>query len=188
MMPTYERSLSEAVNTFISLEKLGPVVAEAAALCINAINSGNKLLLCGNGGSSSEAQHLAAELMGRYKQHRRALPAVALSADPAVLTCIGNDFCFDDIFARQLEALAVPGDILIVFTTSGRSMNVVRALETARDRGVRSIAFLGSDGGKALSISHCVLLVLNEDTARVQEAHQFLMHCLMDRIEAGLIL
>ena len=92
MMPTYERSLSEAVNTFISLEKLGPVVAEAAALCINAINGGNKLLLCGNGGSSSEAQHLAAELMGRYKQHRRALPAVALSADPAVLTCIGNDF------------------------------------------------------------------------------------------------
>ena len=124
--------------------------------------------------------------MGRYKENRRALAALALASDVAVLTCIGNDYCFEDIFARQVRALGRSGDVLIVFTTSGNSPNILAALRTAREMGVRSIAFLGKEGGKAKALADCSLVIAHQDTARVQEAHQFLMHCLMDQIEASL--
>ncbi len=124
--------------------------------------------------------------MGRYKKDRRALPAIALTADSALVTCIGNDYCFEEVFARQLRALGNPGDVLIAFTTSGSSPNVIRALEAAREFRMQSIAFLGRDGGKAKDLADCVLLVAHPDTARAQEGHQFLMHSLMDQIETGL--
>ena len=177
--------LADAIRVFESLPLLDPAVEHASRLCSTALRNGHKLLICGNGGSAAEAQHLAGEPMGRYKNSRPALPAIALTADSALVTCIGNDYCFDEVFARQVHALAQPGDVLVAFTTSGNSPNVLLAIQAARDRGIQSIAFLGRDGGKANALADCVLLVPHE-TARAQEAHQFLMHCLMDQVEAAL--
>ena len=151
--------------------------------CSASLQRGGKLLICGNGGSAAEAMHLTGELVGRYKKERRPLAAITLGTDPALLTCIGNDYCYDEIFARQVRALARPGDILIVFSTSGRSANVLRALQTAREMQIRSIAFLGKDGGPALGLADEALVVPHTDTARIQEGHQFLMHSLMDLLE-----
>jgi D-sedoheptulose 7-phosphate isomerase len=180
----YQRALEDAVGAYRSLAALEPELRKAASICTRALAGGGKLLICGNGGSAAEAQHLAGELMGRYKGDRVPLPAVAFTADSALLTCIGNDYCFDEIFARQFRGLARPGDVLIVFTTSGNSPNVLLALEAARAMKAPAIAFLGGDGGKAKSAAACALIVPHRDTARVQEGHQFLMHCLMDEIES----
>jgi len=182
----YAESLRDAIAVFESLSGLDAQLRAAIEWCVGAFRSGGQILICGNGGSAAEAQHLAGELMGRYKRERRGLPAVALTADTALLTCIGNDYRFEDVFARQVHALGRPGDILVVFTTSGNSPSALNALVAAREIGVRSIAFLGRDGGKALSLADHALLVPHPDTARVQEGHQFLMHCLMDGIENGL--
>ncbi|MBV9761210.1 MAG: SIS domain-containing protein [Acidobacteriaceae bacterium] len=184
-MPDFAESLRDAVRVFQSLPMHHRSLTQAAEWCIQALRGSGKLLLCGNGGSASEAQHLAGELMGRYKENRKPLAAIALASDAAVLTCIGNDFCFDDIFGRQVRALGRAGDVLIVFTTSGNSPNVLDALRTAREMDVRSVSFLGNEGGDAKDLSDCPIVVGHRDTARVQEAHQFLMHCLMDQIEAG---
>jgi D-sedoheptulose 7-phosphate isomerase len=180
----YRRSLQDAVANYQSLAALETQLWNAAAICTETFARGGKLLLCGNGGSAAEAQHLAGELMGRYKDDRIPLPAVAFTADSTLLTCIGNDYRFEEIFARQFRGLARPGDALLAFTTSGNSPNVLLALEAARESAIPSIAFLGGDGGKAKSIAGCALIVPHRDTARVQEGHQFLMHCLMDQIEA----
>lgn len=186
IMPDFLESLRDAVRVFENLKVHEQAIAQAAQWCIEALRGSGKLLLCGNGGSASEAQHLAGELMGRYKENRRALPAVALGSDVAVLTCIGNDYCFNEIFSRQVRGLGRTGDVLIVFTTSGNSANVLDALKTAREMGIRSVAFLGRKGGEAKAISDCPVVVSHQDTARIQEAHQFLMHCLMDQIEEGI--
>lgn len=185
-MSEFRTSLREAISVFESLAAHESSVRAASQLCIAALQTKHKLLICGNGGSASEAQHLTGELMGHYKENRAPLPAIALSADSAILTCIGNDYCFEDTFARQVSGLGQPGDVLIVFTTSGNSPNVLRALEEARCIGLKSIAFLGRDGGKARSLADCPIVVAHPDTARAQEGHQFLMHCLMDHIEVGL--
>jgi D-sedoheptulose 7-phosphate isomerase len=179
----YRGSLLQALSVYQSLTALEPQVRAAGRLCTDALAGGHKLLICGNGGSAAEAQHLAGELMGRYKEERRPLPAVALTADSALVTCVANDYCFEEVFARQLRALAQAGDVVIVFTTSGNSPNVLRVLETARGLQMASVAFLGRDGGKALALADCALVVGHPDTARAQEGHQFLMHALMDEIE-----
>jgi D-sedoheptulose 7-phosphate isomerase len=185
-MTEFQKSLREAIEVFESLKEHEQQLQIAAQWCVEALQGDSKLLICGNGGSASEAQHLSGELMGRYKQSRAPLPAIALGSDVAVLTCIGNDYCFDDIFSRQVRALARPGDVLIVFTTSGNSPNVLAALEAARDTRIRSIAFLGKDGGQAKQLADCAMVVRHNDTARAQEGHQFLMHSLMDQIETGI--
>jgi D-sedoheptulose 7-phosphate isomerase len=183
-MNQFETTLREAITVFESLHRHREAVEMAAHWCVEALASQNKLLICGNGGSSAEAQHLAGELMGRYKRDRRALAALALSSDNAVLTCIGNDYSFNDVFARQVEGLGKPGDILVVFSTSGNSPNILAALRAASHSGIRSIAFLGGHGGQAKALATSPIIVNHSDTARVQEAHQFLMHCMMDYIEA----
>ncbi len=184
IMPEFLDTVRAAIDVFEGLKEHEEALQLAAGWCTEALQASGKLLLCGNGGSASEAQHLAGELMGRYKHNRPALAAVALASDIAVLTCIGNDYCFDDIFSRQVRALGHPADVLIVFTSSGNSPNVLVALQTAREIGIRSVAFLGNDGGQARALSDNPIVVRHGDTARVQEAHQFLMHCLMDQIEA----
>lgn len=184
-MTPYQQSLREALQVLESLNELDPIVQTAANWCVEALVSGKKLLICGNGGSAAEAQHLAGELMGRYKENRPPLAAIALSADTAVLTCIGNDYSFSEVFARQLRALGSNGDILIAFTTSGASANILEALAAAKELGIRTIAFLGRDGGAARELADGALVVRHWNTARAQEAHQFLMHALMDSIEAG---
>lgn len=185
-MTSYAESLTEALTTFESLRAMEKDLSPAVSWCVEALRGGNKLLICGNGGSACEAQHLTGELVGRYKHDRAPLAAVSLTADSAVLTCIGNDYRFNDVFARQVHALARPGDILVAFTTSGESGNVLEALDAARQLGLKTISFLGRDGGRARSLSDCALIVPLRNTARIQEAHQFLLHCLMDGIEQGM--
>jgi D-sedoheptulose 7-phosphate isomerase len=181
---SYVATIEAAQRVLESLKRDEPLVRRIAATLQAALREGGKVLICGNGGSGCEAQHLAAELVGHYKIDRPALPAVALSADGALLTCLGNDFAFEDIFARQVTALGNPGDVLIVFTTSGNSRNVLGALEAARRRGLVTIALLGRGGGAARGQADIELIVAHDETARVQEAHQFLLHALMDIMEA----
>jgi len=179
-------ALEQAISVFTGLHELRSDLDHGAQMAIDTLRAGHKLLICGNGGSACEAQHLAGELAGRYKHDRRALAAVSLNADGAVLTCIGNDYRFEDVFARQLEAIGRPGDLLVVFTTSGQSPNILCALETAKRLGLPSLAFLGRDGGMAAALATHALIVRHSDTARIQEAHQFLMHSLMDQIDKEL--
>ena len=182
----FQKSLREAVTAYQSLAALEPALETAGAWCVDALRAGRKVLACGNGGSAADAQHFTAELMGRYLHDRPALAAVALTADSTLLTAVGNDYSYDQVFARQVRGLGAAADVLIVFTSSGNSPNILRALEAAREIGLRSIAFLGRGGGKARDLADCVLLVPDPVTARIQEAHQFLLHALMERIEAGL--
>ncbi|MCL2660356.1 MAG: SIS domain-containing protein [Acidobacteriaceae bacterium] len=183
---TYLTSLETALGVFRSLRGMQTDLEQAADLCCRALRGGNKLLVCGNGGSAAEAQHLVGELMGRYMLDRVPLPAVALMVDSALVTCIGNDYSFDDVFARQVRGLGEAGDVLVTFSTSGNSPNILEALSVAREKGIESIAFLGRDGGTARGLCGHALVVPHANTARIQEAHQFLMHSLMDRIELGL--
>jgi len=155
----------------------------AADAVVAALKAGNKILSCGNGGSAADALHLAEELIGRYRGNRLALPGIALNADPTAITCIANDFGYDDIFSRQVEGLGKPGDILISFTTSGNSKNILRAIETAGPRGIKTISFLGKTGGQAKGKSDFEIIVPGTDTARIQEAHTLLMHALLECVE-----
>jgi D-sedoheptulose 7-phosphate isomerase len=185
-MKTFDDALQEAQTVLNTLHQFSSTVDQAVHLLVDAIEQGKKILICGNGGSACEAQHLAGELAGRYKTDRRALPAIALNTDGAVLTCIGNDYRFEHIFSRQIEALGQPDDLLIVFTTSGNSPNVIAALNAAQLLKMQSIAFLGRNGGHAKSLSGLCFVVPHQDTARIQEAHQFLLHCLVEEMEARL--
>jgi len=162
-----------------------PTLLRAADRCSKCLNGGGKLLICGNGGSAAEAMHLVGELVGRYKRERRPLAALSLGTDPALTSCVGNDYSYDEIFSRQLRALARPGDVLVVFSTSGRSPNVIAALTVAGEMGIGSVAFLGKDGGSALPLASEALVVRHSDTARIQEGHQVLMHSLMDLLEVA---
>ncbi len=185
-MNNFEKPLDDSLMMLESLRAMSGQVRDCADRCLTSLNSGGKLLICGNGGSAAQAQHLAGELLGRYKKNRRPLAAITLTADASVLTCIGNDYGFEEIFSRQVRALGRPGDVLIALTTSGRSPDILEALRAAKEIGMNSIAFLGGDGGAALALSDSALVVGRHDTARIQEGHQFLLHCLMDWIEAGL--
>lgn len=182
----FEASIDDAIRVLTSLKALERDLEQAAAYCISSLKNGHKLLVCGNGGSATEAQHLVGELVGRYKSDRIAWPALALSADSAVVTCIANDFSYEDVFARQVQAFGKPGDILVAFSTSGQSKNVLKALEAARKLQLTSIAFFGRNVQSSSSLAECTLHVPHSDTARIQEGHQFLMHSLMDLIEAGI--
>lgn len=169
----------------------GPVAADierAGALLVEVVGGGGQVLAFGNGGSAADAQHFVAELVGRFERTRRGWPAVALTVDTAVLTSVGNDFGFDAVFARQVEALGRPGDLAIGITTSGRSPNVVQGLETAKARGLRTIALTGGDGGAAGRLAEVHVNVPETVTARVQEAHITVLHlwcALVDREVEG---
>jgi D-sedoheptulose 7-phosphate isomerase len=161
-----------------------PLVGEAAALIAAAYQAGGGVLAFGNGGSAADAQHLAAELVGRYRRERRPLKASSLAADPSVVTCIANDFSFEDVFARQVRASAGAGDVVVAFTTSGRSPNVVAGLATAKEAGAATVLFSGSGGGPAAEHADTALVVPSEATARIQEMHLLLVHLVMDRVDA----
>jgi len=163
-------------------------VAEAARLLVEALAGGCKVLVCGNGGSAAESQHFAAELTGRYRRERKGLAALALSVDTSALTAIGNDYGFERVFARQVEALGRPGDVLVAISTSGRSANVVAAAETARAGGLRVVAVTGQDPGPLGALADVTLAVPDPVTAHVQEVHLTLLHVLCDEIERALVL
>jgi len=176
--------VTAATKTFESLLDLDAEVARAADLIGECFRTGNKLLMCGNGGSAADASHFATELVVRFTKDRRALPAICLASDSGILTACGNDYGFDKIFARQVAAFGQAGDVLICFTTSGNSKNVLHALEEAKARKLKTIAFLGRDGGSTTGIADVDLLVKDDSTARIQEGHQLLIHVLCEIIEA----
>jgi phosphoheptose isomerase len=180
------QAIDDSVRTLESLKDLEPEVTRAADLIEQSLRAGNKLLLCGNGGSAADASHFATELVVRFAKDRPAFPAICLASDSGVLTAAGNDYGFDEIFARQVKAFGVPGDVLICLTTSGKSKNVVRALQEAKARKLKTIALLGRDGGSTIGIADVDLLVKSDSTARVQEAHQLLLHVVCEIIEASL--
>ena len=166
-----------------SRDRLAESIARAGDMLVQALADGHRVLSCGNGGSAADAQHFAAELIGRFEKEREALPAVALSTDTSALTAIGNDYGFERVFSRQVEGLGRQGDILLAISTSGNSPNVVQAIEAAQSRGMRVIALTGRDGGTMcgqMSERDIELRVPSESTARIQEIHILILHCLCD--------
>lgn len=166
-----------------SKEELVVNIVKAADLIINSYKQGKKVLFCGNGGSAADAQHLAAELVGRFKKERRGLPAIALTTDASIMTAISNDYWYDLLFARQIEALGDKDDILVAISTSGNSSNIIRALEAARFKGLKTVAFLGADGGKLKNLVDIPLVVPSWEADRTQEVHIFLGHIICHFID-----
>ncbi len=150
------------------------------------VTTGGKVLACGNGGSAADAQHFVAELVGRYLEERRPLAAVALNTDSSVLTCISNDYDYERVFARQIEALGRPGDLFLAITTSGRSPNILRALEAAGRIGIETAALLGRDGGPARGLARLPIVVPAHETARIQECHGLMIHLLCEALDRAL--
>ncbi|MGI5288886.1 D-sedoheptulose-7-phosphate isomerase [Nonomuraea polychroma] len=161
-----------------------PVVEAAADLLIETFARGGTLYTMGNGGSAADAQHLTGELIGHYKRDRRPLPTVTLTTDATVMTCIANDYAYEDVFARQVQALAGPGDVVAAFTTSGNSPNVVGALKTARSKGAVTVLFGGKDGGAAAEHADHLLLAPSSETPRIQEIHTLMLHMISDKVDA----
>lgn len=164
----------------------GTDVQRAADLIADAFKANGKLLVFGNGGSAADAQHIAGELVNRFLLDRRALPAVALTTDGGVLTCIGNDAGFENVFARQIEALGTKGDVCLAISTSGTSPNVTAACEQARKQGMVVIGLLGRDGGQAAALCDLALIVPSNDTQRIQETHNLIAHIVCELVEAKL--
>jgi phosphoheptose isomerase len=179
-------AIAEATKTFQSLVDLESQLARAAELIEQCLRAGQKLLVCGNGGSAADAAHFATEFVVRFIKDRPAYPAICLASDGGLLTAAGNDYGFDEIFARQVAALGREGDLLVCLTTSGRSKNVIRALEEAKKRKLKIIALLGRDGGSTIGLADVDLLVGETSTARIQEAHKLLLHVLCETVEGSL--
>ena len=185
-LPQFRDAIAAATETLGSLSSLEDRMAEAADLIEQCLRAGNKLLVCGNGGSAADASHFVTELVARFAKERRAYPAICLASDGGLLTAAGYDYGFDEIFARQVAALGQSGDVLICLTTSGKSKNVKRALEEAKTRELKTIAFLGRNGGSTIGMADVDILVRSDSTARIQEAHQLLLHVLCETIESRL--
>lgn len=179
-----KQNLEDLIATLERFRSLLPAVEAAGDEIRRAIKGGHKLLTVGNGGSAADALHLAEELVGRFDKERVSLPAIALCADPTLLTCIGNDYGFDQIYSRQIDGIGRPGDILVIFSTSGKSPNVVNALRTAKMRQLKTISVLGKDGGPAKGIADHELIVPSNVTARIQEIHTFILHSWLTLIES----
>jgi D-sedoheptulose 7-phosphate isomerase len=179
----FESALAEHVEVVHGLARQQGVI-EAIALAMNtALVGGGKILWCGNGGSAADCQHLAAEIVGRFRRERRGLPSIALTTDSSILTAVANDYGYECVFSRQVEALSQPGDVLVGISTSGNSKNVVLALEQGRSMGVTTIALTGAGGGKLGVIADHTLAVPSTDTARIQEAHILVGHVVCDWLE-----
>lgn len=158
-------------------------VHETGQMLVERLKDGRTVFACGNGGSATDSMHLCEELVGRYRGDRRSLPAVSLNTDSSVLTCIGNDYGFDAIFARQVEALANEGDLLVGFSTSGNSKNILNAFEAAKSRGVTTILLSGKDGGTIKAVADHSIIVPSHNTARIQELHTFILHAWLEMVE-----
>ncbi|WP_369969667.1 SIS domain-containing protein [Stenotrophomonas rhizophila] len=159
-------------------------IADAVALCVSALRDGKKILFAGNGGSAADAQHWAGELVSRFYYDRPGLPAIALTTDTSILTAIGNDYGYDYTFARQIEALGQQGDVFVAISTSGRSKNIMRALDASEAKGVRVIGFTGKGGGDMLDRCDICFRIPSDETPRIQEGHEFIGHLLCALIES----
>ena len=175
---------------YAAAEILSRPIADAVSAVVGSITAGGKVLACGNGGSASDAQHFAAEFIGRFERERPGLAAIALTTDSSILTAIGNDYSFNDIFSKQVQALGQPGDVLIAITTSGNSANVLAAVDAAHAKEMTVIAFTGRGGGKMnelLTETDVHVCVPHERTARIQEVHILALHCLCDAVDLQLL-
>lgn len=182
-MPDTNKLLSEHIEVMRSLESILPDLGKAAELVVECLKSGGKVLLCGNGGSAADSQHIAAEIVGRFETERNALPAIALTTDTSILTAVGNDYGYDKIFSRQVQGLANSADLLMGYSTSGNSGNVIAAAEAAKQIGCRLITLTGKGGGVLSEMADVDLCVQSSNTARIQEAHAFLGHALCAAVD-----
>ena len=178
------RQLRDHIEAAEGMTALLPTVHRVAQLLCSAFERGNILFTFGNGGSAADAQHFTGEIIGHYKRDRRPLGAVTLSTDPTTMTCIANDYSYDDVFARQITGLAKPGDVVAAFSTSGRSPNIVTALQAAQERGATTLLFGGGDGGPAARFADVVLLAPSTVTPRIQEMHTFMLHAVSELVDA----
>ena len=183
MKDIIENEFNEHIQVANSIHFLTDAVAISAQLCIDCLKNGGKILLFGNGGSAADAQHIAAELVGRYKVERKSLPAIALTTDTSALTAIGNDYGYIHVFDRQVEALANKGDVAIGISTSGNSINVISALKLANDLGCRTIGLSGKGGGEFNSLCDVNIIAPSEDTPRIQEIHIVIGHTICHLID-----
>lgn len=182
-LDTIQQCFAEHADVLAKTKALFPVIEEMAGLCENALRSGHKILICGNGGSAADAQHIAAEFVGRYHNERRSLPAIALTTDTSILTAVGNDYDFDRIFARQVEGLGQPGDVVWGISTSGNSADVLEALKLAKEKGLTTIGSTGKDGGAMKALCDTVLVIPSDTTARIQEMHMLCAHIICQLID-----
>jgi D-sedoheptulose 7-phosphate isomerase len=185
-MTLLQRTIEDSVTTLRGLNVLEEPLTRAAQMVLCCFTSGHKLLVCGNGGSASDATHLATEFLCRFLGDRRPYPAISLTANGEFMTAVCNDYSADEIFARQIWGLGEKGDVLVAFTTSGKSRNVLRALEEAKRKGVEGICFLGRDGGFTKGVATLDLIAPGSSTARIQEAHKLLFHVLCEMVEEKL--
>jgi len=183
-MSIFSKALRELSDVLASCAALEEAVERAGNAILASLKRGGKLLTCGNGGSAADALHLAEELVGRYDADRRALPAVCLNADVTALTCIANDYGYDRVFSRQVEALGKPGDVLVGFTTSGNSPNVLAAFRAAGEIGVTTVFLGGKNGGAAKSLCDHEIIVPSFTTARIQEVHTLILHQWLEAVDA----
>jgi D-sedoheptulose 7-phosphate isomerase len=181
-------AISEHLKVITQLRDLEPQLQQAAEQIVTALKAGNKVFWCGNGGSAADSQHLAAELVGRFRRERRALPSIALSTNSSIVTALGNDYGYDMVFQRQVEALAGKGDILVGISTSGNSANVCAAIEQARKMGVYTVAMTGADGGRCAELAQMPLRMPSRETPRIQEAHILCGHLICDYVESAMCL
>ena len=179
-----ENAFDEIANNFTKLKQKSSVVEQIAQLWIEALTNGNKVIFCGNGGSAADSQHLAAELMGRYKFDRAPMPAMSLTVDTSALTAIGNDYGYDKVFSRQLRGIGNKGDVLVGISTSGNSKNILDAFAVAKDKGIKTVAFTGEAGGEMLKSADICLNVPSSTTNNIQEMHIACGHLICGIVEA----
>jgi D-sedoheptulose 7-phosphate isomerase len=180
----FERAIDEHLAVINEIRKQRLVLENIARAMSASLHAGGKILWCGNGGSAGESQHLAAEIVGRFRQDRRGLASISLTTDTSILTAVANDYGYEAVFSRQVEALGNHGDVLVGMSTSGNSQNVIAALEMARIKGLVTVAFCGATGGKMAPLADYLLAITSKDTARVQEAHLLAGHMICDWIES----
>ena len=182
-----QKSLADSARTIAALNSQAEALVAAGEGLVAALKAGNKVLTAGNGGSAAEALHMAEELIGRFIADRVSLPAVSLAADATALTCIGNDYGFDRLFSRQIEGLGKPDDVAVLFSTSGNSVNIELALEAAHKKGLKTLCLLGREGGRLAGKGTWQIIVPGSETARIQEAHQTVMHILIEIVERAFV-
>lgn len=181
----FYNGIQDHLAVFNSLPDIAPQILEAGEVIAKTLEAGKKILVCGNGGSASDAQHFAAEIIGRFEIERGALPSIALTTDTSILTAVGNDYGFETIFSRQVDGLGVAGDVFIGISTSGNSPNIIKAVEKAGERSLKTICLLGRDGGRLASRCDLPVTINHSVTARIQEAHIFILHFWASAVDAN---
>jgi D-sedoheptulose 7-phosphate isomerase len=179
----FDKAINEHLDVVRCMDGQRTILEAIGRAMVASLRAGGKILWCGNGGSAGDSQHLAAEIVGRFRRERRGLPSIALTTDSSILTAVANDYGYESAFSRQVEALGAPGDVLVGISTSGNSPSVVAAVEVARSLGLETVALTGAGGGKFANVADILLAVSSKDTARTQEAHILAGHMLCDWIE-----